>query len=270
MSFFGFGKRKKIGSPKPSASIRTGVTGHRSFIGRHLAYRIEDPVCFDGDLRDLSAVRAFTAQCDRIYHLADENRTEDGRVLASGLVGTGNLVLACLQASNRPGVIFASSKQVLDNWRTEYGLTKLAEEELIQHLDKWCIFRVPDVYGPGATPEYSVVAAFANRVARGKEVTVRDQQAKQPLIYIDDLVGHMLKPTARCIFTLPEEVLSLGSIHELLTTRLGEHTKLERCLLYEKTRLDESYTKRKPQRATRRKRPARAKVSLKPCDFKDT
>ena len=91
--------------------MKIGITGWRGFIGSHLSARISDPMLFQGDMRDLGAVKKFVGQCDRIYHLAGKNRAEGGQILANNLVGTGNLVLATKLTGTRPEIVFASSRQ---------------------------------------------------------------------------------------------------------------------------------------------------------------
>jgi len=192
-------------------------------------------------MRDIRDVREFVAQCDVIYHLAGKNRESDGGILANNLVGTGNLVLACLQTAHQPFVVFASSTQVTYLPESEYKLAKATEEDMVRRLKEWCIFRIPNVYGPGARPEYnSVVATFAHRIANGEDVRVDDPEAKRPFIYVDDLVEKLLSPVSWRVITLPGELLTIGEIHELLTTRLGEHKNLETCLQYEKEKVDDT------------------------------
>jgi UDP-2-acetamido-2,6-beta-L-arabino-hexul-4-ose reductase len=51
------------------------------------------------------------------------------------------------------------------------------------------LFRLPNVFGKWARPNYnSVVATFCHRVARGQEIEVHDPVAALRLVYIDDVV----------------------------------------------------------------------------------
>ena len=216
--------------------MKIGITGWRGFIGSHLAKRIDNPVLFQDDMRNLDEVKEFIGQCDRIYHLAGKNRANDGEILANNLVSTGNLILATkLLEGRNPEIVFASSKQVEWNPNSEYGMTKMVEENIIRKAGKWCIFRLPNVYGPGGKPFYnSVVATFAYQIARGEPCTAHQPYATREFVYIDDLIEVLLNPAWYQVVKVAGEVLSIGEVHEYLTTRLGEHEKLKKCLDYYK------------------------------------
>lgn len=234
--------------------MRIGITGWRGFIGAHLLERLPLPgfyhtalpsekgtednfiAMLSGDLTTLPVARRFVRRCDRIYHLAGMNRADDGHILANNLVSTGNLVLACWLENVQPEVIFASSTQTKTHRKTEYGLTKTTEESMIRKLDNWCIYRIPNVYGPGARPFYnSVVATFAWQVANGQEVEIENPQARRKFVYVDDLVEELLSPHfGGVVLPVGGEEMSIQRVYEYLTTRLGEHEKLKRCLDYYK------------------------------------
>ena len=219
--------------------MRIGIAGWRGFIGSHLKDRIENPVLFQGDMRNLAEVKDFVVQCDRIYHLAGKNREKDGHILANNLVSTGNLVLATKLRGMHPEIVFASSWQVEWNPGSEYGLTKLVEESIIRKAAKWCIFRIPNVYGPGGKPFYnSVVATFAYQVAHKQLVTANSPFAIREFIFVDDLVDMLLDPLLHRVIRVSGETMSVQEIHEYLTTRLGEHEKLKKCLDYYKEESD--------------------------------
>jgi len=211
--------------------MKVGITGWRGFIGSHLAKRIDDPVLFQGDMRNLDNVKEFVGQCDRIYHLAGKNRAEDGEILANNLVSTGNLVLATKLLGARTEIVFASSKQVEWNPNSEYGMTKMVEESIIRKARKWCIFRLPNVYGPGCKPFYnSVIATFAYQLAHGEPCTTHQPFATREFVYIDDVVEALVEQVWYRVVKVAGEVMSVGGVYEYLTTKLGEHEKLKKCL----------------------------------------
>jgi len=214
--------------------MKIGITGWRGFIGSHLSQRIDNPVLFQGDMRSLGAVKEFVGQCDRIYHLAGKNREEqDGQILANNLVGTGNLVLATKLLGHHPEIVFASSKQVEWNPNSEYGMCKLIEESIVRKARKWCIFRIPNVYGEGCRPFYnSVVATFCHQIAHRETCTTHQPFATREFVYIDDVVNALVEPIMYRVVRVSGEVMSIREVHELLTTRLREHDKLKRCLDY--------------------------------------
>lgn len=216
--------------------MRIGITGWRGFIGTHLASRLANPVLFQGDMRNLATVKAFVGECDRIYHLAGKNRAGEGEILANNLVSTGNLVLAVRQSGRNPHLVFASSTKVTTSPSSEYGFTKRAEEMIVLNgVATWTITRIPNTYGVQAKPFYnSVVATFAYQVAHEEEVHMSDPEAEVELAYIDTVVQRLLTPTLRRFDTCRHETLRVRDIYEYLTSRLGEHAKLKRCLDYYK------------------------------------
>lgn len=213
--------------------MKIGVTGWRGFIGSYLMKKIDNPILFQGDLRKLDSVKGFVRNCDRIYHLAGRNIDKEGNIIANNLLATGNLILATKIEKVSPEIIFASSIQAVSNPNSEYGLTKLSEEGIIKKANRWCIYRVPNVYGVGGKPFYNgVVATFAYQIAHKEKVNINDPNATREFIYIDDLIGYLLKPQfGTCIYP-KGEVMSIGKIYEYLTSKLGEHKNLKRCLDY--------------------------------------
>ena len=215
--------------------MKIGITGWKGFIGSHLVKRIDNPILFQGDTRSLLDVMEFVGQCDRIYHLAGKNRAEGGQILANNLVSTGNLVLATKLLGVNPEIVFTSSKQVEWNPNSEYGMTKLVEENIVRKAAKWCVFRIPNVYGPGCKPFYnSVVATFCWQIAKGEPCTTHQPFATREFVYVDDLVNALVNPVLYRVVKVPGEVMCVQEVHEYLTTRLGEHEKLKMCLDYYK------------------------------------
>ena len=211
--------------------MRIGITGWRGFIGSHLANRISNPVLFQGDMQDLVAVKEFVGQCDRIYHLAGKNRAEEGQILANNLAGTGNLVLATRILGHHPEIVFASSSQTEWNPTSEYGMTKLVEESIIRKAINWCIVRLPNVYGEGCKPFYnSVVATFCYQIAHKEVCTTHQPFATREFAYVGDVVDALMNPVIHRISRVSGEVMNIKEVHELLTTRLGEHEKLKKTL----------------------------------------
>lgn len=210
--------------------MKVGITGANGFIGAHLKSVLENPLLFQGDLNDITQVREFVRECDRIYHLAGKNRADCGGILKNNLVSTANIVLAMKLENKFPEIIFASSQQTIWNPDSEYGFTKILEEEILKKAARWCIFRIPNVYGPGCKPFYnSVVATFCYQLSKGQQVTIHDPSVKREFVYIDDLIEEFLNPEFNSYKSPEGETLSVGEIYSLLTDRFGEHEKLKAC-----------------------------------------
>lgn len=209
------------------------MTGGNGFIGLHLARRLEDPLLFEGDLTSIRDACDFVSCCDRIYHLAGKNREQLGKILKNNIISTSNLILATKIKKVNPEIIFASSQQAIWNSASEYGFVKGVEEEIIKKANKWCIFRIPNVYGPGGRPFYnSVIATFCYQLSKGESVNVHDPLAKREFIFIDDLVDQLINPEFNTIKSLNGETMTIGEIHFLLTDGLGTHEKLAKCLRF--------------------------------------
>ncbi len=213
--------------------MNVGITGWRGFIGSYLKGMIANPILFHGELSKMDDVKSFTRECDRIYHVAGQNRGNEGNIISNNLISTGNLVLASKLQSIEPELIFISSKQVEWNPNSEYGLTKMIEEDIVRKAKRWCIFRVPNVYGASGKPFYnSVVATFAYQLVHGQEVTINNPDDVREFIFIEDVITHLMNPQFLQYVDLKGEIMSIGEIYEYLTCRLGEHQNLKKCLDY--------------------------------------
>ncbi|OBZ34823.1 NAD-dependent epimerase/dehydratase family protein [Methanohalophilus sp. DAL1] len=219
--------------------MKIGITGANGFIGKHLTDALEDPIIFHGDLNETDDVRKFVLDCDRIYHLAGKNRADTGEILKNNVVSTANLILSMKLENKYPELIFASSQQIIWNADSEYGFTKALEEEIVKKANRWCIYRIPNVYGPDGKPFYnSVVATFCYQISNGEKVTINDPNAQREFIYIDDLIQYLLNPEFSTYKSPNGELLTIGEIYSFLTDRVGEHKKLKMCLEYYKKEVD--------------------------------
>jgi UDP-2-acetamido-2,6-beta-L-arabino-hexul-4-ose reductase len=210
--------------------MKIGITGANGFIGSHLKNVLNNSVIFQGNLTELSQVREFVKSCDRIYHLAGKNRADSGEILKNNIISTANILLSMKLENNFPEIVFASSQQTSWNPDSEYGFTKILEEEIIKKAKNWCIFQIPNVYGPGCRPFYnSVVATFCYQLSRGEELTVHNPDVQRDFIFIGDLITELLRPEFNSYKIPKGEKLTVGEIYSFLTDRLGEHKNLKEC-----------------------------------------
>ncbi len=221
--------------------MRIGITGWNGFIGSALSKKLlDDQVKFVGNLTNLDNVKYFVSGCDRIYHIAGKNRDKEGNILANNIVATGNLLLACKLQKVSPEIVFLSSAQVEWDPDSEYGIVKRIEEKIVETAENWCIFRVPNVYGPGCKPFYnSVVATFAYQIAHGQGVIMNNPSETREFISIEGVVCGLLSPEFNEYVRPVGETFSIQEVYDYMTTRLGEHDGLKKCLDYYKEDADD-------------------------------
>jgi UDP-2-acetamido-2,6-beta-L-arabino-hexul-4-ose reductase len=185
--------------------MRILITGADGFIGKNLGLRLAErndveAVRFTRDHPE-SFLKAALAEVDLVFHLAGVNRPRDPSEFLTGNVDlTADLVRAVKEEMIAHGrkvpVIYTSSIQALrDN---PYGLSKRAAEVALRRFGDdmgapVTIFRLPNVFGKWARPNYnSVVATFCNNIARGLPIRIDDPDAELTLVYIDDVVDHFI------------------------------------------------------------------------------
>lgn len=184
--------------------LKIGITGQSGFVGTHLyntlaLYKenfIRIPFDDEFFLSDES-LKSFVSKCDVIVHLAALNRHNDPQAIyETNIRLVKQLISACDSAKSLPYVIFSSSTQEEGN--NLYGKSK-KEGRLI--LEEWSKKRnssftglvIPNVYGPFGHPNYnSVVATFCHQLTHD-DVPKIDLDSELQLIYVGELVGHIIQ-----------------------------------------------------------------------------
>ena len=185
------------------------VTGAGGFIGKNMLVHLQrsDGIEALPILRHCSTeeLLAKIAQTDVVIHLAGENRPrEEGAFIEGNVTYTEELCAALKQTGRKIPLVYASSIQALRD--TPYGRSKkMAEDVAIRYAaesgSRVCIFRLPNVFGKWARPNYnSAVATFAYNLAHGLPIQIHDARAALSLVYIDDVVTRFL------------DVLQVGSV----------------------------------------------------------
>lgn len=156
--------------------MRYGLTGASGFIGRALQCAMQSkglrPRCFSGDILSPSEVMKFVSSSDVIFHMATRNRGDPIEVFRVGAMGTANVV-ACAVTVGRRHIVFPSSNHVDSHPDSAYSKAKEESERLLRDVAgvnncRSTVFRLPNVYGPGALPFHvSVVATFCYLHAQG-------------------------------------------------------------------------------------------------------
>lgn len=172
------------------------ITGGNGFVGKNLQVKLRElGVDVDLYLKE-DCVDEFDdrlVSCDFVVHLAGANRPPDNELFNTINTGLTNSLCESLErVGKKIPVLFASSIQAeLDN---PYGRSKKSAEDLLLSLQKRCgnrvfIYRLPNVFGKWAKPNYnSVVATFCYNIVNDLPVTINDESALLKLVYIDDVV----------------------------------------------------------------------------------
>jgi UDP-2-acetamido-2,6-beta-L-arabino-hexul-4-ose reductase len=179
---------------------RVLVTGSRGFIGKNLIEQLEksNHQIFTFNRGDsVENLKDYLEESEFIYHLAAVNRPnndEEFEIVNVGLTKT--IVDILYELNNCPTIVFSSSIQaVFDNL---YGRSKKAAEDILINYKnrtgaKVYIYRLPNVFGKWAKPNYnSVVATFMYNIVNGKEIWISDEHKILELVYIDDVIKSFL------------------------------------------------------------------------------
>ena len=182
--------------------MRILITGADGFIGKNLLlhFREMDTVECISFTRRHSAdeLPGLLQEVDWVFHLAGINRPKSIAEFSTGNVGLTESLCAAIKAAGRsiPVVLTSSIQADLDN---DYGISKRAAEKALQTLHKSTgnpvfIYRLPNVFGKLARPNYnSVVATFCHNIARGLPIQINDPSAVIPLVFIDDVIKSFKK-----------------------------------------------------------------------------
>lgn len=180
--------------------MRVLVTGANGFIGKnllvHLAERKDiEVVCFTRE-HSAADLPAMLHGVQFVFHLAGINRPEDPVEFTTGNAGLSQqLANAMLETGYKAPVVYTSSIQAeLDN---PYGVSKRAAEDALLALREQgvpvLVFRLPNVFGKWAKPNYnSAVATFCNNIVNDLPIQINDPAAVVNLVYVDDVIEHFL------------------------------------------------------------------------------
>lgn len=130
---------------------------------------------------------------DAVVHLAGANRPESNDYFFKDNIELTVNLCQCLESSQKKTpIIFSSTTQ--SNLDNPYGKSKLEAEKVIKSYGKKTgskvhIYRLPNVFGKWAKPNYnSVVATFCHNIAGDLPIVVDDPGKELDLVYIDDLI----------------------------------------------------------------------------------
>lgn len=210
--------------------MRVLVTGADGFIGKNLLVHLSER-------QDLEVVRftrehsatdlsALVATIDFVFHLAGINRPQNPAEFTTGNVGLSQQLADAMSASGcKAPLVYTSSIQAeLDN---PYGVSKREAENALLALREQgvpvSVFRLPNVFGKWAKPNYnSAVATFCHNIVNDLPIQINDPAAVVHLVYVDDVIEHFLalldgKHTGEAFETVqPVYQITVGELAEQL------------------------------------------------------
>jgi len=284
------------------------ITGANGFLGHYLCGQLLDkgyPVLATGkggcrlpylchplfhytkmDFTETAAVTKVMAEKrpDCIVHagaISKPDECELNKAYADkvNIEGTRNLLEAA--GKQHAHFIFISTDFIFDGkegmYREEdtgdpvnyYGLTKLKAEALVkQYSDEWAIVRTVLVYGKPLTGRGNILTVVKEKLEKGEEYSVFDDQVRTPT-FVEDL--------AAGIVTIIEKK-STGIFHlsgkDVLTPyqmacRTADHLNLNKSLLKKVTAADFSQAARRPLKTGFIIDKARRELGYAPISFEE-
>ena len=173
------------------------VTGSNGFIGKHLCDYLlrKGHNVLPFDLNNSEAeLEEYIKEADFIVHLAGVNRPINKEEFYQGNFELTKHIVDILDSYHKqiPILMSSSIQAELDN---DYGKSKkMAEDYLLNSDIPAYIYRLANVFGRGAKPNYnSAVATFCYNIAHDLDVVINPASGVIRFNYIDDVVKEFYK-----------------------------------------------------------------------------
>lgn len=178
------------------------ITGSNGFVAQNLIATLQERtdvsiLRFTRD-DDASRLDDLANQANFIFHLAGVNRPKDPTDFQTGNTKlTQMLCDSVARSGRRTPIVYSSSTQA--DRANLYGQSKRDAERALsaladQHGSPVHLFRLPNVFGKWARPNYnSAVATFCHNINRGLPIQINDPAAEITLVYVDDVVARFIE-----------------------------------------------------------------------------
>lgn len=177
------------------------ITGAQGFVAKnlnaHLRERQDVEILQFSREDSISKLKEMLLQADFVFHLAGVNRPQNPEEFKAG--NTDLTLAVCdgiVSSGRKTPILYTSSSQAELN--NVYGVSKLGAEQALselasEHNIPVHIFRLPNVFGKWARPNYnSAVATFCHNIARHQPIQINNPDAVITLVYIDDVIAHFI------------------------------------------------------------------------------
>lgn len=170
------------------------ITGSEGFLSKNFFFYIKDKtndqIFLYNKNKSLKTLQKYILKSKTIFHFAGENRAKNKNQFKKNNENLTSYICRIIKKNNlNCRLVFSSTTHIRKN--SLYGLSKLNTERIIiKYLKnskaKPIIFRLPNLYGKWAKPNYnSVFATFANNIFKKKKNHIESKK-KINFLFIDD------------------------------------------------------------------------------------
>ena len=212
------------------------ITGSDGFLAKNFYFYVKEKN--DGKIflynkkKSLKILEQYILQSKYIFHFAGENRPKNKNQLKKNNENLTSFICKFIRSKNLDcRLIFSSSIHIKKN--TSYGKSKLNSEKIIfRYLKntkaKPIIFRLPNLYGKWAKPNYnSVFATFSNNIFKKKRNLIKNN-TKINLLFIDDAVKQIYDYSLKKNIKYYPVIKNINKISPLELDKVMKHMFIHR------------------------------------------
>lgn len=192
------------------------ITGANGFIGKNLLFALQDykVLLFDKEYT-YEYLDIVLKDVDFIFHLASGIKEGFSTDLTQFIISSLD------KHKNYPPILYTSS--IKADTDTEHGRYKRLEEELLKYYKGTVyLYRLANVFGRWARPEYnSVVATFLFNDSYGLPLKINEPSKELSLVYINDVVNEFRNLMEGSIDRPDKEYLSVYPVYKTTVGQLA-------------------------------------------------